>query len=349
MKKRFVSLIFISIFTFILTGCSANIDITKDKDLLDTTLILDNSTIGATEEDFKLFEVNGFDATIEDDNIIIHTEINYSNFNNDSKQKISYLKQIIAEINPDLKEEIDKIDISATREFIGYSFSGVNNLNISSTGLEDKEITINGTFDDKVSIAGKTFNENESFELKQTNPNFSIELLDNNNVKSATVKTTVSDKISSEIMLYFNEPINKKTAEETIQRNRVSDYEISDTFISLTMDYTSPEMFSMLHSADLYNMFGGIYMITMEDSNLYTQEGNIAINVIDNSSIKDVEYVVFLGEKETETGLIKLEEGQTYSFDYSETKWGSIGITIAVVVSITIVIGAFIIISKRKR
>ena len=107
-------------------------------------------------------------------------------------------------------------------------------------------------------------------------------------------------------------------------------------------------MFATLHPADLYNMFGGTYMISIDESNMYTQKGNISVKVIDNSTVEDVEYTVFLNDKSVNPGLVTLEEGETYNFTYSETNWSSIIITLVVMAAIIFVISAFVIIKKKK-
>lgn len=352
MKKRFFTIIALVFMMVCLCSCESSLTITPNGNEYNFELSLDNSIIKATDNHVALFEANEYEASLNDNILTINGNISIVD-KNDLNNKISILNQILITINPDIKKEVNDIELGMEQIINGYSFSGTQILRFTLNTNSTDYGTINVVFNADVphTINGQDVVPNgNSIELPAglEDSSFDINIMDNSNISKIEVTTNdTNDKISSNIKIEFKENINEDFAKQSLERARIEDVEISKKRVNFSLTYETPEMFNALHTTDLYNLFGGIYKVSLDNGGIYNKKGSLSISVLDNNGI-DVTYNMISNNKPSSIGASKLQEGQTYLFEYGAIDGGNIIVTLVVGLSIAIVIGIIVVLFKRE-
>lgn len=320
------------------------LDVVFNKTDMAISLILDNKNVKCDQTGIDLFKANNFDASIQGSNLVISKNYNITRATDELSKDFELIKQALVEINSALSSEVNSITMEAKVSNSGFPMVGVtiasfkfgNMPEFKVTASSDKLIYVGGT---KIPIGEKCeFDGSEEFEF---------EVFNNANVSNIAIGTTISkDKVSSNIIVTFKEDVVTDISIEDIGDPRVSSFSLSSKSLNITYEYTSPDMFNSMHSHDLYNLFGGLYLVQLQDKGVYFKRGELEIRTVSNDGVPNVTYDVYY--KDNHKGSATIEDGQVYNVPYSQVETGNLVVTLIVVLAIGFVFFGFYKLSKRK-
>lgn len=355
--KRIYLLICIMFLFLFTTGCSMNEVNVNIRNVQESEIYFSVPSDTFSIETINALKSNSYTITQENNKLKISTIVsNVRLADNVNEQFIGFL-EIIKTYDTEIYNQIKDYNFMIESSFSGYSFGGIESVNLSSSNI-DKDFKINITGQDMIALNNGNVESKISLSSDdlQQSAFISYNMSSINDLKIKIIPKKDYKTIDATFEMQSSAPIlDDMPTEQLVERGFIVDNQ-NESLLIITKNYENTETFNYLFNLDLINVFGLVGKVDIDYNLGLVKEVNVDAIFQKSELIDNVNLEVIIPKKGTET--ISNVSGTEFSWDIDKNfeariesvniNYSSIIISLIIIVGITFVCMGMIIMKKRS-